>query len=161
MAQALRDVRRDVPTALGFAVLLWALALYDVVGREVGAVAAVWALVVTGTMPTWAAQLWRLVDWLRLCDRRGCFCGVCVAVGGGAAGGAAVARRYSSRRSSNGARSSRSGDVERGMKDDDEGNADGDDAAAAAMEMTQVSLTANDAHDAVVRVAVDGCDCDV
>lgn len=107
-------------------------------------------------MPTWAAQLWRLVDWLRLCCRRGGFCGGGVADSGRAAVGAAVARRRSSRRSSSGARSSRSGDVERGTKDDDDSADCDDDAAVAVMEMTQVSVTANDAHDAVVGDTVDG-----
>jgi hypothetical protein len=43
----------NVPFVLHTVVLLWGFALYDVLGREVGAVDAIWVLIVTVTSPTW------------------------------------------------------------------------------------------------------------
>jgi hypothetical protein len=43
----------NVPFVLHTVVLLWGFALYDVLGREVGAVDAIWVLIVTVTSPIW------------------------------------------------------------------------------------------------------------
>eukprot|EP01033_Poteriospumella_lacustris_P008386 gene8387-biopygen3785 len=47
----LRSVPQQQPTLLFFSALMWSLGLFDIVGRQTGAVAALWIFLVTLTMP--------------------------------------------------------------------------------------------------------------
>eukprot|EP01042_Synura_sphagnicola_P007090 gene7090-9079_t len=63
------EIRRLQPTLLCYAAFVWSLALYDIVGREVGSVTALWILVVALTMPWWMERLfagYRGVKGLRM-----------------------------------------------------------------------------------------------
>lgn len=55
--QQLQEIQHLQPKMLYFAALVWSLGLYDVVGRRVGSVNALWILVVTLTMPGWTSIL--------------------------------------------------------------------------------------------------------
>jgi hypothetical protein len=50
---------REVPRVMCIAVVLWAFALFDVIGREAGAVDSTWAAIVVGLLPWW----WWVVQW--------------------------------------------------------------------------------------------------
>lgn len=50
----LQSVQQEQPTLLIFSALMWSLGLFDIVGRETGAVVALWILLVTLTMPGWS-----------------------------------------------------------------------------------------------------------
>eukprot|EP01040_Poterioochromonas_malhamensis_P016206 gene16206-18341_t len=51
------EIRRLQPTLLCYAAFVWSLALYDIVGREVGSLLALWIMVVALTMPWWMDRL--------------------------------------------------------------------------------------------------------
>eukprot|EP01033_Poteriospumella_lacustris_P023328 gene23328-biopygen7636 len=46
-----------LPMLLYFAALMWALGLYDIVGRQTGSLVALWIFFVTLTMPLWTSYL--------------------------------------------------------------------------------------------------------
>jgi hypothetical protein len=47
----------ELGPALGYSALLWGFALYDILGRDAGAVGGVWVFVVVALMPHWAGWL--------------------------------------------------------------------------------------------------------
>lgn len=49
----------EVPRVLFVAAVLWSMALFDVVGRDMGAIRALWTFAVVGTMPAWLAIVLR------------------------------------------------------------------------------------------------------
>lgn len=52
-----RRVQRETPMVLGYSALLWAFALFDILGRDVGALQALWIFFVVLSMPYWIAWL--------------------------------------------------------------------------------------------------------
>jgi hypothetical protein len=53
----LQDIQQLQPMLLYFAALMWALGLYDIVGRQTGSLVALWIFFVTLTMPLWTSYL--------------------------------------------------------------------------------------------------------
>jgi hypothetical protein len=52
-------VAGELRSVLGYSALLWGFALYDILGRDAGAVGAVWVFVVVALMPHWVGwSLW-------------------------------------------------------------------------------------------------------
>lgn len=55
--QHLQDIQQIQPMLLYFAALVWALGLYDIVGRQTGSLMALWIFFMTLTMPIWTSYL--------------------------------------------------------------------------------------------------------
>jgi hypothetical protein len=69
LQEELAKILGEIPRALYFAAVLWSFALFDIVGREVGSISALWALFLALTMPWWATQLWWLLRKLHVLGR--------------------------------------------------------------------------------------------
>jgi hypothetical protein len=69
LQEELAKILGEIPRVLYFAAVLWSFALFDIVGREVGSISALWALFLALTMPWWATQLWWLLRRLHVLGR--------------------------------------------------------------------------------------------
>eukprot|EP01039_Chlorochromonas_danica_P011752 gene11752-13205_t len=69
LQEELAKILGEIPRVLYFAAVLWSFALFDIVGREVGSISALWALFLALTMPWWATQLWWLLRKLHVLGR--------------------------------------------------------------------------------------------